>query len=325
MAPGRRPRTPLAGLAALLGAGAAIAAPADAAAAHASGTPFATAAHASSRATAGRAAIALLRHTPHPAHTRRVGAEPRGDGHLLAKPASLPATRALIDRHAIYVVRAPLGKVERFYAHHRPARARLEGKGTSDGPGVPRNRNLMWGWRASRAIVSRQTLLDLVRLGRHRTGVRVDAQVVWRVPRPAAERVPAGVRAISITRTRPGHLPDLSRTVTGHDRVHAIVSMIDRLPIVQPGFIACPVLLAGTPVVTFSFRSSRSGPALATASEPANVTEPTNACDALSFQTGTRAWPSLLHGARFLHRVDRLLHVHFATPPGRAPGIPDAR
>ena len=75
------------------------------------------------------------------------------------------------------------------------------------------------------------------------------------------------------------------------------------------------MLLAGTPIVTFSFRSSRSGPALATASEPADVTEPTTACDALTFASGTHVWPSLLHGARFLHRVDRLLHARFATPP----------
>jgi hypothetical protein len=73
------------------------------------------------------------------------------------------------------------------------------------------------------------------------------------------------------------------------------------------------VQLAGVPVVTFSFRASRAGPALAGASEPANVTEPTSACDALAFTTGTRAWPSLLHGARFLHRIDRLVHTTFAT------------
>jgi len=136
------------------------------------------------------------------------------------------------------------------------------------------------------------------------------------VPRPAAERVPAGVGAISITRAPPGHLPDMSRTVTKRTSVDAIVAMVDRLPIVQPGFVACPVILPGTPVVTFAFRAGRSGPALATASEPADVTEPTTVCDALSFSTGAHVWPSLLHGARFLHRVDRMLHAHFATRPG---------
>ncbi|HEX5194110.1 MAG TPA: hypothetical protein VFW09_15010 [Solirubrobacteraceae bacterium] len=270
----------------------------------------------SNRALAHHAAAALLRRTPRPTRSRRVATEPRGGGHLLTNPSSVPATRALVDRHAFYVVRAPLHEVERFYARHRPRHARQLATGTSAGPGVPRNHSLTWGWPTRRALVSRQTLLEMVALGRRRTGVRVDAQVVWRVPRPDGERVPAGVRAITITRTKPGHLPDLTRNVRSGPHVRAIIEMIDRLPIVQPDFIACPVLLAGTPVVTFSFRSSRAGPALATASEPADVTEPTNACDALTFATGTHTWPSLLHGARFLHRVDRLLHAHFATRPG---------
>jgi hypothetical protein len=34
---------------------------------------------------------------------------------------------------------------------------------------------------------------------------------------------------------------------------------------------------------------------------------------ALAFTTGTRAWPSLLRGARFLHEVDTLIHTKFAT------------
>jgi hypothetical protein len=281
--------------------------------------PTTAAAHdGSNRSVAIRAASDLLRDTPRPADARRVTTEPRGDGHLLARAPRAAATRTLIDRHAIYVVRAPLRQVERFYAHHRPARARQIASGRSGGPGVPRNLNLTWAWPGDRALVSRQTVLDLVAIGRHRTGVRIDAEVVWRVPRPAGERVPSGVRAIAITRARPGQLPNLSRTVTNQAQVHAIITMIDRLPIVQPGFIACPVLLAGTPIVTFSFRSSRLGAALATASEPADVTEPTTACDALTFATATRTWPSLLQGARFLHRVDRMLHARFATPPRAA-------
>jgi hypothetical protein len=78
------------------------------------------------------------------------------------------------------------------------------------------------------------------------------------------------------------------------------------------------VLLAGTPVVTFTFAAGPHTPALAIATEPADVTEPTTACDALTFAVGDHAWPSLLRGARFLHRVDRLLHVHFASPLQRS-------
>ena len=116
----------------------------------------------------------------------------------------------------------------------------------------------------------------------------------------------------------PGQVPDLTRTVTGPRKLHAIVTLLDRLPIVQPGAIACPVLLADTPVVTFTFAAGPHTPALAFATEPANVTEPTTACNALTFAVGDHAWPSLLHGARFLHHVDRLVHAHFASPAERS-------
>jgi hypothetical protein len=204
--------------------------------------------------------------------------------------------------------------MRRYYAGDRPAGARQIGSGSDTGPGVPANLNLTWQWhQGSPRIVSRQTVIDIVALASGATGIRVDALVIYRVPRPAGEKVPAGITEVDIAHAAPGQMPDLSRTVRRPKRVHAIVALIDRLPIVQPDFIACPVQLAGVPVVTFSFRASRTGPALAGASEPANVTEPTSACDALAFTTGTRAWPSLLRGARFLHRVDRLVHTRFAT------------
>jgi hypothetical protein len=204
--------------------------------------------------------------------------------------------------------------LQRYYIRDRPTGARRIGTGSDTGRGVPANLNLTWQWHPGpRGIVSRQTLIDMVALPSGATGIRVDALVIYRIPRPTGEKVPAGITEVDITRAAPGQMPDLSRTVKRPRQVHAIVALIDRLPIVQPDFIACPVQLAGVPVVTFSFRASRTGPALAGASEPTNVTEPTSACDALAFTTGAQTWPSLLHGARFLHRVDRLVHTRFAT------------
>ena len=269
---------------------------------------------AANRAAAIRAAAALVARTPTPAGAQRLTAEPAGDARVLAHPPGGPASRALIDRHAFYLVHEPLRQMQRYYTRHRPAGARRIGTGSGTGPGVPANLNLTWQWHQGRSgIISRQTLIDMVALPSGVTGIRVDALVIYRVPRPAGEKVPAGITEVDITRAAPGQMPDLSRAVTRPKAVHAIVSLIDRLPIVQPDFVACPVQLAGVPVVTFSFRASRTGPALAGASKPANVTEPTSACDALAFTTGTRAWPWLLHGARFLHWIDRLLHTTFAT------------
>jgi hypothetical protein len=179
--------------------------------------------------------------------------------------------------------------------------------------GLPVNLNMTWQWDpGGRGIVARQALVDMVALPTGATGIRIDELVIYRVPRPADEKVLGGITEVDTTRATPGQMPDLSRTVTRPRRVHSITALIDRLPIVQPDFIACPVQLAGVPVVPF--RSAPAGPAPRwPASEAANVTEPTGACDALAFSTGVRARPSLLHGARFLDRVDRLVHTRFAT------------
>ncbi|MFZ0387624.1 MAG: hypothetical protein WAL22_18315 [Solirubrobacteraceae bacterium] len=177
------------------------------------------------------------------------------------------ASRALIDRRVFYVVHEPLRQMHRYYARDRPTGARQIAAGSSTGRGVPANLNLTWQWHPDRpGIVSEQTLIDMVTLPSGATGSRVDAPVIYRVPRPAGEQVPAGVTEVDITRAAPGQMPDLSRTVT----------------------------------------------------------EPTSACDALAFTTGTRTWPSLLRGARFLHQVDRLVHTRFATitpiPPAERRG-----
>jgi len=266
------------------------------------------------RTAAIKAATALVTRVPPPAGARRERTEPAGDGGLLAAPPDAPASRALIDRHVLYVIDEPLSDVQHYYDGRRPARVRQVASGSASGPRAPANLNMTWAWATKPAgLVSRQTVIEMVALAGGVTGIRVDAQVIYRVPRPAGEQVPAGVTQVDITRAAPGRTPDLSRTVTSPAQVHAIVAMIDRLPIVQPNDIACPVQLAGIPVVTFSFRAGPDGPSLASAAEQADVTEPTGACDALTFATGSRAWPSLLHGATFLHRVDRLVHARFAT------------
>jgi len=311
--PIRRARITPAILAALVaGCVATTSAHAAAAATSVHATPAST--RAANRAAAITAATALVTRVAPPAGARRDLTEPAGDDGLLAAPPDAPVSRALIDRHALYVIDEPLRRVQRYYAGHRPARARQVQSGSASGPGDPANLNLTWGWAGMPAgIVSRQTVIDMVTLPGGVTGIRVDAQVIYRVPRPADERVPAGVTQVDITRAVPGRTPDLSRTVTSPARVRVIVAMIDRLGIVQPDYIACPVQLAGIPVVTFSFRAAPDGLPLASASEQADVTEPTGACDALTFATGSRAWPSLLGGATFLHRVDRLVHARFQT------------
>jgi hypothetical protein len=102
------------------------------------------------------------------------------------------------------------------------------------------------------------------------TYVRVDVQVSWQPQRPASERVPAGVTAITITAQ-----PDMNKphdvpapvTVTDPARVGKIVTLVDSLPLNPGGGHGCFGLNENGKGITLSFLGHANGPVLATASE----------------------------------------------------------
>ena len=102
------------------------------------------------------------------------------------------------------------------------------------------------------------------------TYVRVDVQVSWQPQRPASERVPAGVTAITITAQ-----PDMNKphdvpapvTLTDPARVGKIVRLVDSLPLNPGGGHCCLGLNENGKGITLSFLGHGNGPVLATASE----------------------------------------------------------
>jgi hypothetical protein len=270
---------------------------------------------AQNRAAAARDATALRKRLVLSIGARSSGHEPAGDHGLLATPATTLGTPALVDRHGFWIVPSPLNVVEAFVAGHQRSITRALGTGTIGGPGIPDNESLTFTLSHPPAgIESEALIVDMVALPDGQTAVRADAQVVWTVPRTAAERVPAGVHEVDISRAIPGRAPSLSIDVTAQSRVDTIVAMIDRLPAVQPGVWSCPEQPAGAPQVTFVFRSRHLGPVLARASENADVSEPTGPCAPLTFSVRGRAEPALLHGASFLHAVGRLIGATLRAP-----------
>ena len=146
------------------------------------------------------------------------------------------------------------------------------------------------------------------------TTVVASAQATWIVARPASEVVPAGARVVDIVRGKPGHRPGIALKVTD-PQLSAIRRLIDALPTAQPGVTSCPQRIVGLPQVSFIFRTHEGGPVLAVASEDADVTEPTTACDPLGFSIGGRARTPLLDGARLLRQVSRIVHHRLWLPP----------
>jgi hypothetical protein len=161
----------------------------------------------------------------------------------------------------------------------------------------------------SGVVATRTLTLSVAALRGGGTGILVDAEETWIVTRPAGERVPAGVHEVGVTSARPGEAPILTRTVTSPAKVRRIISLIDAMQVLQPGFYGCPALPVGAPVVTFDFRAAAGTPVLATASLT-DYDFPSGPCNAVSFNIGGRPQKPLV-GGNFLSQVQRLLGVQF--------------
>ena len=244
--------------------------------------------------------------------------EPSGDGGLLRRPASKPATPALVDEHAWWRVPGSAASVLDYLSAHAPQGGKLTQSG-SQGPlhGKPIIAFVGFSWPpVAKLLAVRQLLVQAVDLSGGDTGVRADAQVQWIVPRPASERIPRGVHEIDVTRGAPGQAPTLSIKVLAANKIRALVAMVDGLEIVQPGAYSCPSSQPGAPVVTFTFRASDGGTVLARASQLAAAREPTTPCDPMTFSMRGHPRTPLLGGARVLTEASRLLGVRLHTRAG---------
>ncbi|HEY2286674.1 MAG TPA: hypothetical protein VGH88_13115 [Streptosporangiaceae bacterium] len=153
---------------------------------------------------------------------------------------------------------------------------------------------------------------------RGQTALRTDAQVAWLPARSAAERVPSGVRAVTVTPVA-GLNPDPRRdrldhafTVTDPARVAAIVALANGLTVFPPGARACPADFGGAMRIAFLARPG--GPVLA------RFTAQYGGCGAVSVSIGGKNQPALsnwtVSGQLFQDRVLAIAGVRWPHQPG---------
>lgn len=262
-------------------------------------------------------ATGLLTRLTLPAGAAPLTAEPAGDHGTLARPAITLGPKDLVDRHAWWRVPGSPASVEAFIRRHLPHGATWAGGGSSSGGGAPSLQFATLGWRPIRQVAGdRDLVVGLVALPGGSTGVRVDAEVQWLVPRPAGERIPSGARVLGVTVAAPGAAPLLTRTVTARRRVNAVAAAIDRLPIVQPyGPLPCPMMPAREPEVTFTFRATTTGPVLARASEPDDPSADGGPCFGMALSIRGRSEPALDDGGTVILTAQRLLGVTLERSP----------
>jgi hypothetical protein len=154
---------------------------------------------------------------------------------------------------------------------------------------------------------ARDLVVEVAAAGSGQTAIRVDAQVSWQPPRPAAERVPSAARVVTITQL-PSLDPQASRppapvTITDLGVVRRLAALVDSLQLSTIGPAAsCPLALGGGIQLTFLARAG--GPPLALAQGPA-------ACGTVQFSAGGEQQPALQITGSFIPQALKLADLNW--------------
>lgn len=236
--------------------------------------------------------------------------EPAGDGGNLKPEQALDGALARIDRHAWWRVPGSLTGVFAFIKDNPPTGSKLEGSGGLYHDGVPESLTADFYWPPVRGVLGeRELAVTITTLADGGTGVLAQSESVWIVPRPPSERIPATAREVEVTSAVLDGPVKLAFSVSARTQVMRIVSLLNALPIVQPGAYSCPGLtIQGAHTITISFRTTAGGPLLASATYTAwpGLAYTSGPCNGIDLTIGGRRDDPLL-GGDFLRRLERLL------------------
>jgi hypothetical protein len=262
------------------------------------------------RRAARRDAASLVTKLKLPAGATRVASEPAHD-HGYLKPLSLlEAEFASATAHAWWTVPGGPQMVIDAIEANPPAGATQAGTGSSGNFKTGTSAlDVDYQWPAIAGVLGARLLdVTVTSIGGGLTGVLVESQSVWIVPRPASERIPAATRIVQISSAVPGAANGGTITVTRQRRVGSIVALLNRLPIVQPGVTGCPAMI-DPKTITMTFRASTSSPVLALLRfadyRPWKAAYSSECAPAL-LSIGGRSQPAL-DGGDFIRRIERIL------------------
>jgi hypothetical protein len=193
----------------------------------------------SNRSRAQADAAARLAALNLPAGAQPSATEPAGGGPGLANPASGVGNQNVVDDHGWWVVPGSPSSVVAYVDAHPPTGSThsLSGSG-----GSPQQVTVTgFSWPAITDVLGyRQLVVEAVTLPGDATGLRADSQVQWINPRPGSERIPAGVRRLTVSE-RQGHATVLAPlTVRSPSRLRRVIAVLDSLPVFPPGAYNCP-------------------------------------------------------------------------------------
>ncbi len=177
-----------------------------------------------------------------------------------------PAGDNLVQSTRFWRIPIPLGAFRAFARAHPPGGLQFFTGGALSGPGLPTTYALVWDRTAlPSGLSSLELIYSFVSLRGSATGLRIDAQVVWRPQRTAATRVPANDRHAVLTwllfGAQPGRrVVDIASSRT----LHGLIATINRLPTLAVGARSCAL---SQDTVSLQFSVHRGARPNATATE----------------------------------------------------------
>jgi len=241
---------------------------------------------AADEATAVSEASALLRELALPLGAIPSSIEPAGDGGYLGSPVldGIPPPE-LVDEHAWWLLSGTPVQVLAYIREHLPAGATIYNSPPSQSGSTSAYALLRWP-AGTGEIAERWLDLKVAQLPGGQSALRVDAQVLWVMPRT---EIPPGARLLRVLVERPEPpRPDNRRryTVTSRKRIGAVATLINSLPVARPSLLvrSCPAAFGALRLV---FYRSAAAPPLAIAVVSAG------GCGGVELSVDGRAQPTL--------------------------------
>lgn len=263
------------------------------------------------------AAAMLAAFAPPPGATR-LSSAPTGSGGVLRHKAFFVGIEDQVDDVSFWRVPASAASVLAFEKAHLPRLFTLgQWGGVGDIHGTTPHPNGTtygawydtWGLSGVPGVIALRALtVEVTDPSSSVAYVRVDSNVSWIPVRPAAEKVPAGVKVVTITASPNMNHPKGTPapvTVTSPAKVAQIVAVIDGLSLDTGGAHGC--LLEEGKGITLSFRAKPGGPVLATAGEPIP------SCGDVGFVIGGVRQPALADWGSFTTKVLTAAGVHWPS------------
>lgn len=277
-----------------------------------SGTPTL----ASNEAAAQADAAALQSEVALPTGAQQLSGEPSGDNGLLKPlPHLIPTAIGVVDNSWWQVAGATPSQVIATVSASPPPGAGPIGTSSTNGPGGSARGVGFMLKDVPDVLDYRMVQVSATVLSSGDTGVLVQTQSLWVVPRSAASLVPATVRVISVSETIGDGKVLHSSTVTAASRIHAALAYFNGLEADQPIASSCPTEPpeGDDDVVTVKFLRSHGTAPLATASFNSVLGQrgsgTASICNPVLLRVGAKTRVSLI-GDNYIPALNRLLGTH---------------